>query len=404
MPPLARFNFPKGGLYPLNGVTVLQLVPGLEVTPPAIAAIHVAAAVSASGGRALVACTERLRGEVQARGGIFLPLPPSGSSLAAMALSTARLARLIKKERANVVHLRSPALGWAAYSATRLTKTPLIASLNSRWRASPAAMHCNSVLARGDLVLADSNFAAALAAEQYPQAAEKIRVVPAGIDCRLFSPGAVSPARVEEARRSLKVAPHERIAFVSELALCTAGAFDTVIKAAQLLARSGLEDVKFIISMSGGRTARRYREIDYAILREGMQRLMYRAFCADLPAALLAASVAITPTPDPRVLGDTLLLAQAMGTPAVAVNSGAAPEIILAPPAVMDPLRTGFLVPPGDAPALAVAIAHALTLGATARSRLASRATGHLAARYSLERMCAETLRAYIDVRHGAKA
>ena len=142
--------------------------------------------------------------------------------------------------------------------------------------------------------------------------------------------------------------------------------------------------------------ARRNREIDHVILREGMQTLMYRALCADMPAALLAASVAIAPAPDSHAPGETLLLAQAMGTPAIATNSGAAPEIILAPPAVADPLRTGFLVPPGDAPSLAVAIAHVLTLGATARSWLASRAISHVAARYSMDRMCARTLRALL--------
>ncbi|MBO0732780.1 MAG: glycosyltransferase [Methylocapsa sp.] len=411
MPPFASLTLPKGGSHPLNrasypliSATILQIVPGIEVTPSALAAISVAGALNAAGGRALVACTDMLKGELHARGGIYLPLPPCGSGLAAMALSIWHLAHLIKQERVDVVHLRSPELGWAAYAAARLTKTPLITSLSSRFASgNPAAMRCNSFLARGDLVLADSSFAAGLAAQHYPHAAGKIRIVPRGIDGRLFSPGAISPARVAELRRSWKIAPHERMVYVSEAAASSAASLDVVVKAAKLLMRSGLENVKFILSMSCRGTARRSREIDHAIGREGMQSLMCRAVCADLPAALLAASVAIAPTPDPRVLGEILLLAQAMGTPAIAANSGAAPEMILAPPAVTDPLRTGFLVRPGDAPALAVAIAHALALGAMARSRLASRAISHVAAGYSMERICAETLRAYIDVWRGGE-
>jgi len=111
MPTIVNLPFRNSGLHPLNKVSVLQIIPGSEITPSARAALDVAAALSAVGARALVACTGQLRGELQAKGGIFLPIPSRSKNPVTMALSVRRLARVIEAERANVVHVRSRAMG-----------------------------------------------------------------------------------------------------------------------------------------------------------------------------------------------------------------------------------------------------------------------------------------------------
>lgn len=392
------------GLHPLNKVTVLQIVPGLEVTASARAAIDIAAALSAAGARALVACTEKLRGELQAKGGIFVPFPSRSKNPLTMALGVRRLAQVIAEERADIVHVRSRAMGWVAYGATRLTKTPFVTSFGSGYEASnPIALRYNSVLARGDLVLAESSYAAGIAAKCYSLAANKIRTIRQGLDSRVFSPAAVAPARVEKVRRLWKAAQHEQIVLMPA-PVFPCGGHETLVKAAGLLLRSGLTSVKFILAGNSGEASALNREIDRAIAREGLQGIMYRATLSDMPAALLAASIVALPSASARGFGDCAVQAQAMGTPVVAANLGAAPEIILAPPLVAESLRTGFLVPPGDGAALAVAIASALTLGATAGSKLSWRAAKHAETSFSAERMCAETLNAYADVRRGGEA
>ena len=133
-----------------------------------------------------------------------------------MALNVRRLARLIAAEGAGIVHVRSRALAWVAYGATRLTKTPLVTTFSSVDQSSnPIALRYNSVLARGDVVLAGSNFAAVLAAKLYSPAAEKIRVIHSGLDCQVFTPDAITPARVQAVRRKWNVAPDERIVLLA---------------------------------------------------------------------------------------------------------------------------------------------------------------------------------------------
>jgi glycosyltransferase involved in cell wall biosynthesis len=80
---------------------------------------------------------------------------------------------------------------------------------------------------------------------------------------------------------------------------------------------------------------------------------------------------------------------------------GAVPETVLAPPPVDPQACTGWRVPPGDPEALADALAHALSLGETARESLARRARAHVHSHFSLGRMCAETLHLYAALIEG---
>jgi glycosyltransferase involved in cell wall biosynthesis len=402
MPQVFSLPFKDRAAHPLAGVTVLQIIPGLEVNPTARAAIDIAAALGAAGARALVACAGgQMKGELQANGGVFVPFPSRTKNPLAMALNVRRLARLIAAEGADIVHVRSRALAWVAYGATRLMKTPFVTTFPSVYRGSNSmALRYNSVLARGDAVLADSNFTAAFIAKLYFPAAGKIRVVHHGLDSQVFTPDAVTPARVQAARRHWKVAPHERIVLLAAPTSAGSG-HKILIEAAGLLSRSGLAGVKFILACDRDENSALDRGIDRAIATEGLQGMMYRTGPCDMPAALLAAAIVVVPATEARAFGDAAVQAQAMGTPVIAANLGAAPETVLAPPMVEEPSRTGFLVPPGNAAALALAIASVLSLGATASGKLSSRAKKHVETCFSAEHMCAATLEAYVDLRRG---
>ena len=404
MPQVFSLPFKARAAHPLAGVTVLQIIPGLDVNSPAREAIEIAASLDAVGGRGLVACAGgRMKGELQAKGGVFVPFPSRTKNPLAMALNVRRLARLITVENADIVHVRSRALAWVAYGATRLTKTPFVTTFPSVDQGSnPIALRYDSVLARGDAVLVDSKFTADLIAKLHVPAAGKIRVVHHGLDCQVFTPDAVAPARVQAARRHWKVAPHERIVLLAAPTSPGSG-HKILIEAAGLLSRSGLAGVKFILACDGDENSALDRGIDRAIATEGLQGIMYRTGPCDMPAALLAAAIVVVPATEARAFGDAAVQAQAMGTPVIAAKLGAAPETVLAPPMVEEPSRTGFLVPPGNAAALALAIASVLSLGATAGCKLSLRAKKHVETCFSAEHMCAETLDAYVDVRRGGE-
>jgi glycosyltransferase involved in cell wall biosynthesis len=251
-------------------------------------------------------------------------------------------------------------------------------------------------------VLADSYFSAELARKLHTPSAAKIRVVRQGVDCRIFAPDTVAPARVQDVRRRWKVAPHEQIVLLMAQT-SHVSAPKLLIEAARLLTRSGLTGAKFILAYDG-KAGAIARAIDKAIAKDGLQGIMYRVLSPDMPAAYLAASVVVVlPDGAEQPAYDAAIQAQAMGKPVIAANTGAAQEIILAPPLAGESSRTGFLVKRGDSAALATAIAHVLSLGASAAGILSARARTNAERRFSMEHSCAETLEAYAALRCGGE-
>ena len=81
-----------------------------------------------------------------------------------------------------------------------------------------------------------------------------------------------------------------------------------------------------------------------------------------------------------------------MGRPVIATAHGGALETVVDG-------KTGWLVPPGDAPALAAAIARALDLAPEERRDLAARTIAHVRANFTVDAMAARTLAVYDELR-----
>ncbi|TGD96940.1 glycosyltransferase family 4 protein [Methylobacterium nonmethylotrophicum] len=400
MPSSQATPFPAAS-HPLAGRTVLQIIPELEAGGAERTAVDVAAALAGAGARALVA-TEggRLVGELQAKGGAWVPFPARAKNPLVMALNVGRLMRICRAERVELIHARSRAPAWVALGAARRLRLPFVTTYHGSYAGrSPAKLLYNSVMARGDVVIANSHFTADAIRRLFPQVAgDRVRVIHRGTDLAAFAPSQVSPQRVEALRRAWGVAPHERVVLLAARLTAWKG-HRILIEAAAALRDEGLAD--FTVVLAGdpqGRTAY-VRELDAMIAAYGLAGQVRRVgHCADMPAAFRAASVVAVPSTEPEAFGRSAVEAQALGTPVVVSDLGAVPETVLAPPEVPAAERTGWRVPAGDPRALAGAVAEALQLGASARDALVRRARRHVEAHFSLELMLADTLAVYADL------
>jgi glycosyltransferase involved in cell wall biosynthesis len=396
--------FPTSTFHPLAGRTILQIIPELEAGGAERTAVDIAAGLAAVGARALVA-TEggRLVGELQAKGGVWVPFPAATKNPAAMLVNVRRLARVCHDEGAALIHARSRAPAWVGLGAARALGRPFVTTYHGSYagRSSIKVLY-NSVMARGDAVIANSHYTADLIRAAYPQAADRIRVIHRGTDFSVFSPQAVASERVEALRKAWGVAPHERIVLLA--ARLTGWKGQTVlVEAAARLRDAGLGDVVYVLAGDPQGRDSYVRELDALIGARRLAGTVRRVgHCADMPAAFLAASVVAVPSTEPEAFGRSAVEAQAMGTPVAVSDLGAVPETVLAPPAVPPHERTGWRLPAGDAGALAEALGAALALGATARAALGARARAHVERTFSLERMVAQTLDVYAALLGGA--
>ena len=381
----------------LEGRTILQIIPRLDSGGVERTTIDIAAALAKVGAIAKVATQGgRLISELQAKGGVWAPFPAHSKNPLAMALNVRRLTRLIREENVEIVHARSRAPAWVALGAAKSAGICFVTTYHGAYagRSSLKSLY-NSVMARGDAVIANSEWTAAAIAERYPAARDRIHAIYRGIDLREFSPATVESARVKKLRREWGASPDERIVLIVARMTQWKG-HKTLIEALAILNKKGFDDVTAIfVGDSQGRRSYE-RELDETARLRGLSERVRRVgHCSDIPAALLASAVVAVPSLKAEAFGRVAVEAQAMGCPVVASDLGAARETVLAPPQIDEKERTGWLAQPGEAADLARALECALNLGASARESLSERARAYAASRFSLETMCSQTLDIY---------
>src|SRR5690242_7207782 len=148
-------------------------------------------------------------------------------------------------------------------------------------------------------------------------------------------------------------------------------------------ARLGRHNLRCVFVGSGNERYRRQR-VD-AIARRGLNEVFQIAEdCRDMPAAYKLADVVVSASTRPEGFGRVIAEAQAMGRPVIATDHGGAREILRDD-------ETGWLVPPGDAQALAASIADALALTSAARGELAAAAIEHVRGQFGTRQMTDRT-------------
>ena len=110
-----------------------------------------------------------------------------------------------------------------------------------------------------------------------------------------------------------------------------------------------------------------------------------------MPAAYSLATIVCSASTDPEGFGRISIEAQAMGRMMIASNHGGSTETILDD-------RTGWLVKPNDAEALANRIQHVLRLSDAEQDQIAINAINHVHANFTKDLMVQKTLDVYHEL------
>jgi glycosyltransferase involved in cell wall biosynthesis len=376
--------------------TILQVLPALESGGVERGTIEMVQAIVAAGGRALVASAGgRMVAQVERAGGQHVGLALMTKDPLNIWFNAGKLARIIRAEGVDLVHARSRAPAWSAWMAARRTRVPLVTTWHGIYGEDfPGKRTYNSVMARGERVIAASRTIASRVVATYGVDGQRLRVIPRGVDTSVFNPEAVTGDRVHRLAQAWRLPTDARVVMLPARLTRWKGA-ETLIDAAGLLARPDVFWV--LVGDDRGSAAFAQRLLRRANRRKILANLRLAGHCDDMPAALLLADVVVSTSLKPEPFGRSVIEAQAMGCPVVAFNHGGAAETVI-------DQQTGFLVPPKDTIALSAAIARTLDMPEDELTWLSWRAREAIETGYTVTAMQQATLAVYAEVLPGGVA
>lgn len=383
--------------------TILQIIPLLETGGAERTTVEMADAVVRAGGRALVASGGgRLVAEVRAAGGEIVDFPAASKNPLTMRRNVHRLAELAFREGVDLLHARSRAPAWSALGAARRCGLPFVTTYHGAYsEKSWIKKRYNSVMAAGDVVIANSHFTAGLVRSRYETPEAKIRVIHRGVSPVVFAPEAVTPERIAALRAAWRLAPEDRVILHPARLTRWKGQLDLLAAVARLGSQSGTKIGNAVVVFAGDAQGRYdyLQEIERRAADLGLSdRVRLAGHCADMPAAYASAYVTVVASTEPEAFGRAAVEAQVMGCPVISTDIGAPPETVLAPPRVSVAYATGWLVPPADADAMARALTEAMSLSVSQRAALGARARAHVIGSFTVAKMQRETLAVYDEL------
>jgi glycosyltransferase involved in cell wall biosynthesis len=375
------------------GPAILQIVPRLDTGGAERATIDIAAALEREGFRALVASEGgRMVGELETAGGEWIAMPLNRKSPLALAANAQQLRSLIRARGVKLAHARSRAPAWSALRAARAERIPFVTTFHGAYSAGSALKRFyNSVMLRGDAVIANSQWTADHIRNTYSYRPKRLVVIPRGVDLDRFDPAHISGERVDSLRKAWGVGGGDVVILLPGRITRWKGQL-VLIEALAKILRSGGRSFRAVLAGDAQGRDTYLTEVKRCIESNGLADVVAIAgHVEDMPAAFRAADIVVSASTDPEAFGRVAAEASAMERPVIATHHGGARETIV-------PGVSGLLVPPADPAALGAAVQQLLEAGSEARMVMGARGREHIAKNFSLARMAADTLALYREL------
>lgn len=369
---------------------VMQIIPALGAGGAEQGCIDVAAELVKSGAKSIVVCHGGHRiPEILRGGSTHIDLPVDSKNPYVMWRNIGRLKKLIREHDVDIVHARSRAPAWSAWKACMGTKARFMTTCHAPFNISgDIKRFYNSSIARGERVIAISNYVREYLLKNYDIDEGRIRLIHRGVAIEKFHPTAIAPTHLIKLSQDWRLPDGCTIVMMPGRITRWKGHL-VLIEAMSLLKR---DDV-FCVMIGDDQGRGEYRaELETAIKEKNLEgRIRIIGHCSDMPAAYMLSNVVVSASTDPEGFGRVPIEAQAMGRPIIATNHGGAMETII------DDV-TGWLIEPNDAAALAAALEKALSMDSEERAIMATNAMMHVAQHFTRHKMVDDTMSVYAEL------
>lgn len=374
---------------------VLQVLPALNSGGVERGTVDIARAIAnahGSGASHVASAGGRMEQQLADVGGTHHFVPLDSKNPLAIRRNIQYLSDIIMDNDINVIHARSRAPAWSAYYAAKRTGAHFVTTYHGLYGTRtklPFKKLYNSVMTRGERVIAVSKFIAETIMKQYRMDESRIRIIPRGVDLAYFDPAAVSDERIRNLRLQWGLTEDWPVILLPGRI--------TRWKGQELLLRAlaRLQNVgNYYCIMAGDVTGsmKYFNELQHEIARSQLERYVRIVKAtSDMPAAYMLADVVVSASIEPEAFGRVAVEAQAMGKPIIATAIGGSRETVIHG-------DTGRLVGRLYSAEMADGIQRGLLLHEWERENTAEKARKHIEDHFSLEQMCMKTLAVYDEV------
>lgn len=333
-------------------MNVLQIVPELNAGGVERTTLEIAEALTAKGHVPHVASAGgRLESELAALGGVLHKFNVGSKNPLHLRQNAKTLIDIIKAHNIDIAHARSRAPAWPGHAASKATGIKFLTTYHGIYNANTSLKRrYNAIMTKGDLVIANSEYTKAHIIEEHGTDPEKIIVIPRAVDMARFDMDTLSPTDISaqfDLWFDMGVAPLDYTIVLLPGRLTRWKGQKVAIEAIAAL------PPKFVLICQGDAQGRDdYVEELRRYCRELKveDRVIFPGHNSNMPAAIAASDMVLSASTDPEAFGRVAAEAQAMMRPIIATAHGGALETVVNG-------KTGLLVPPGDATAMALAIA-----------------------------------------------
>ena len=368
---------------------LLQVLPALRSGGVERGTLEMAEAQIAAGFRAIVASAGgAMVPALEALGAKHITLPLTAKAPWALWRNAAALSALARAEGVALIHARSRAPAWSALMAARRLGLPFVTTYHGAYNEGfPGKRLYNSVMARGDRVIAISHFIADLIRARHAVPDARLRVIPRGVDPRRFDPALVGAERLAALRSAWGLVEGRPIIMLPARVTRWKGQMVLV----DAMARLPGDSLALLVGDAAERPAFQAELLARIEALNLQDRVRLVGHAHDMPAALMLADVVVHASTDAEAFGRSVIEAQAMARPVIASDLGAPRETVAEG-------VTGWRTPPGDAAALAEAIGKALALPPAESAALGARARAAVLSGYTTAAMQAATIAVYREL------
>tara|TARA_B110000208_G_scaffold56492_2_gene74190 strand:- start:10302 stop:11453 length:1152 start_codon:yes stop_codon:yes gene_type:complete len=369
-----------------NKYTIAQILPALNTGGVERGVIEISKALIDNNFKSIVISSGgHMEAQLRRTGGTHYKLDVNSKNPFRWHKIRKELKIILKNENVDLLHLCSRAPAWIAFPLGKTLKIPVITSVHMRFRKTNFFKKIyNSILIKGDLVIAISKHIEICIKNIFPKVSHKIKVVHRGVDLKLFDSLNINPARIIAQAKLIGLKDNVPVIIMASRPALWKG-YSILIKA---LSKVNKNFQCILIGAADGDKKFKDLLINKIIKYNLETKVKLVQSSKDIQAAMILADLIVMPSISPEPFGRIIVEAQALGKIPIAFDHGGASETIIDG-------KTGFLAKALSAESLAEKILLALSMKSAKRESMGNYSKKFVSKNFSHNKMCKLTLSIY---------